>query len=88
VLRAAGEPESRQENMLDWLELDEGDPGFQFLAEKEIAVVIYLFICIITAYIITFSIYLFFGFCFLSFRAIFCFTNPDYRLTPMASNPD
>jgi hypothetical protein len=31
VLRAAGEPEITEENMQDWLELDEGDPGFQLL---------------------------------------------------------
>jgi hypothetical protein len=26
-----------QENFQDWLELDEGDPGFQLLTEEEIA---------------------------------------------------
>jgi hypothetical protein len=31
VLRAAGETETMQENIQDWLELDEGDPGFQLL---------------------------------------------------------
>jgi hypothetical protein len=36
VLRAAGETETMQENIKDWLELDEGDPGFQFLTEEEI----------------------------------------------------
>jgi hypothetical protein len=41
VLRAAGEAETTQENIQDWFELDEGDPGFQFLAEEEIAVVIF-----------------------------------------------
>jgi hypothetical protein len=30
MLRAA--EETTQENIQDWLELDEGDPGFQFLA--------------------------------------------------------
>jgi hypothetical protein len=29
VLRAAGETETTQENIQDWLQLDEGDPGFQ-----------------------------------------------------------
>jgi hypothetical protein len=29
VLRAAGETQTMQENIQDWLELDEGDPGFQ-----------------------------------------------------------
>jgi hypothetical protein len=59
VLRA-GETETTQENIQDWLELDEGDPGFQLLAEEEItAANFFLFIFISTAYIITFSIYLF-----------------------------
>ena len=31
VLRAAGETETTQVNIQDWLKLDEGDPGFQFL---------------------------------------------------------
>jgi hypothetical protein len=31
VLSAAGETETTQ----DWLQLDEGDPGFQILAEEE-----------------------------------------------------
>jgi hypothetical protein len=31
VLRAAGETESTQDNIQDWLELNEGDPGFQLL---------------------------------------------------------
>jgi hypothetical protein len=37
VLRAAGETETTQENIQDWVELDEGDPGFQLLTEEEIA---------------------------------------------------
>jgi hypothetical protein len=44
VLRAAGETETAQANIQDWLQLDEGDPGFQLLAEEEIAAVIFLFI--------------------------------------------
>jgi hypothetical protein len=44
VCRAAGETETVQENIQDWLELDEGDPGFQLLTEEEIATVI--FFCI------------------------------------------
>jgi hypothetical protein len=31
VLRAAGETDTTQENIQDWLELDEGDTGFQLL---------------------------------------------------------
>jgi hypothetical protein len=41
VLRAAGETETTQENIQDWLELDEGDPVFQLLTEEEIAAVIF-----------------------------------------------
>jgi hypothetical protein len=29
VLRAVGETETTQENIQDWLQLNEGDPGFQ-----------------------------------------------------------
>jgi hypothetical protein len=36
VLRAAGETETAQGNILGWFELDEGDPGFQLLTEEEI----------------------------------------------------
>jgi hypothetical protein len=41
VLRAAGGTEATQENIQDWLELDEGDPGFQLMTEEEIAAVIF-----------------------------------------------
>jgi hypothetical protein len=43
VLRAAGEIETSQENIQDWLQLDEGDPGFLLLTEEEIAAVIFFF---------------------------------------------
>jgi hypothetical protein len=39
VLRTAGQTETTQENIQDWLELDEGDPGFQLLTEEELAAV-------------------------------------------------
>jgi hypothetical protein len=43
VLRAAEETETTQETQ-DWLQLDEGDPGFQPLTGEEIfAVIFYLF---------------------------------------------
>jgi hypothetical protein len=35
VLRAAGETDTTQENIQDWLELDEGGPGFQLLTEED-----------------------------------------------------
>jgi uncharacterized protein YehS (DUF1456 family) len=44
VLLAAGETETTQENVQDWLQLDEGDPGFQLLTEEEIAAVIFYLI--------------------------------------------
>jgi hypothetical protein len=60
VLRAAGETETTQENIQDWLQLDQGNPGFQLLIEEDIAAVIYfLFIFISSTYIIKLSIYLF-----------------------------
>jgi hypothetical protein len=60
VLRAVGETETTQENIQDWLELDEGDPGFQLLTEEEIAAVMcFLFIFISTIYIIKFPMSLF-----------------------------
>jgi hypothetical protein len=57
-LRAAAETETTQRNIQDWLELDEGDPGFQLLTEEEISAVIFLYlqrIFISTTYIIKFS---------------------------------
>jgi hypothetical protein len=43
VLRAAGETETMKENIQDWLELNEGDPGIQLLTEEEIAALIFYF---------------------------------------------
>jgi hypothetical protein len=63
VLSAAGETDTTQENIKDWLELDDGDPGFQLLTEEDISAVTYfLFIFISTTYFIKFSIYLFSNF--------------------------
>jgi hypothetical protein len=75
VLRAAGETETTQENIQDWLELDKEDLGFQLLTEEIIAAIyFYLFIFTGITNIIKFSIYLFF-----CFSAIVCFINPDWR---------
>jgi hypothetical protein len=41
VLRAAGETKIMQENIRDWLQLDEGVPGFQLLTEEKIAAVLF-----------------------------------------------
>jgi hypothetical protein len=55
VLRDAGENETTQENIRDWLEMD-GDPGLQLLKEEEIAAVI-LFICFLSYFFrVTFCI--------------------------------
>jgi hypothetical protein len=40
-LRSTGETETTQENIQDWLQLDEGDFGYQLLMEEEIAAVIF-----------------------------------------------
>jgi hypothetical protein len=61
VLRAAGETKTTQENIQDWLELDEGDPGVKFLTEEEIAAMmfIYLFIYIHQHYLYYYISHLF-----------------------------
>jgi hypothetical protein len=41
VLRAPEEPETTQENIHDWLDLDEGPLGLKPLTEEEIAAVIF-----------------------------------------------
>jgi hypothetical protein len=66
VLRAAGETETTQENIQDWIEVGERDPGFQLLIEEDISVVMF-FIFICATHIIKFSIYLLseFFFCLL-----------------------
>jgi hypothetical protein len=45
VLRAAAETDTTQGNIRDWLQLDEGDPGYQLLTREEIfaAILFYLF---------------------------------------------
>jgi hypothetical protein len=40
VLRAAGKTETTQENIQQWIEMDEGDTRFQLLTEEETAAVI------------------------------------------------
>jgi hypothetical protein len=44
VLNAAGETEAMQENIKDWLKLDEGDPRLQILTEEEIVALIFFFV--------------------------------------------
>jgi hypothetical protein len=64
VFRAAGENETRQENIQDWLEPDEEDPEFQLpvflqFLNNGSTVIFSLFIFISTTYIIKMFIYLF-----------------------------
>jgi hypothetical protein len=91
VLRAVGETESTQENIQDWLELDEGDPGFQLLTEKEISAVIYIVFLLFSSALPILSQFQCIYFVRLSFMSIFWFFNPDNRLilmTPDQINPD
>jgi hypothetical protein len=69
VLRAAGETETTQENIQDWLQLDEGYPGFQLLTEEEIAAVI--FFIYFHQHRLNYYIFHLFVFYFFVFRAIF-----------------
>jgi hypothetical protein len=48
VLRAAEETETTQENIQDWLQLDETDTGFQLLTEEVITAVTFFFIYLIS----------------------------------------
>jgi hypothetical protein len=78
VLRAAGETEATQENIQDWLQLDEGDPGFQLLKQEEIAAMIFFYLFSSALPILLKFPFVCFLSCFsLSIRAIFCFINPD-----------
>jgi hypothetical protein len=57
VLRTAAETVTTQGNIQDWLELDEGAPGFQLLTEEEITAVIFFIHFISTTYITKFLIF-------------------------------
>jgi hypothetical protein len=56
-LRAAGGTETMRENFQDWLELDEGDPGFQLVTNKEFAAVIYIFFISTTYILLSFPLF-------------------------------
>jgi hypothetical protein len=82
VLRAAGETETSQENIQDWLELDEGNPEFQLLTEEEIAAVVFFVLFIPSALTILLN---FLFICFLIFFFLGCaflFINPDDLFPP------
>jgi hypothetical protein len=68
-----------QENIQGWLELDEGDPGFQLLTEEGIVAVIFSFLFSSALHILlNFAFFCCLKFLGGAFRAIFCFINPDY----------
>jgi hypothetical protein len=75
----------------DWLELDEGDPGFQLLTGRNYGsdICCCLFSSVLSILFIFPFIY-FLSFFFLYFRIIFCFIKPDHRLirTTLQINPD
>jgi hypothetical protein len=76
VLRAAGVTETTQENIKDWLQLDERDPGFQLLAKEEItAVIFFIYFYKALPILLNFPFICFLS--FLCFRAIFSFINLD-----------
>jgi hypothetical protein len=66
VLRAAAETETTQENIQDWLQLGEGDPGFQLLTEEEIAAVIFF-------YLFSSAVPILLNFSFIGFLRFFAF---------------
>jgi hypothetical protein len=81
VLRTAGETETMQENIQVWLQLDEGDPGFQLLAEEEITAVIFL-------YLFSSALHVLLNFpfiCFIRFFLYGYFINPDCLLIRITS---
>jgi hypothetical protein len=59
VFRAAVETETAQENIQDWLQLDEGDPGFQLLTEEEISAAIIVYFHRLYLYHEIFHLFLF-----------------------------
>jgi hypothetical protein len=71
VLGAAGETETTQENIQDWLQLAARDPGFQLLTEEEIATVIFF---------ISFSseLPLLLNFPLFLFSVLFCLSGPSF----------
>jgi hypothetical protein len=81
---AAGETETTQENIQDWLELSEGNPGFQLLTEEDISADVIKDSAMEEESDneldeLQESIPLICFLRFLSFRAIFCFINLDQR---------
>jgi hypothetical protein len=64
-----------QENIQDWLEQDEGDPGFHLLTEEEIAAIIFFYLFSSALLILLNVPFICFLSFFLSFGAIFCFIN-------------
>jgi hypothetical protein len=59
---AAGETETTQENIQEWLEPDKGNSDFSLTQEEIAAVIFFLFISISITYVFKFSIHLFSNF--------------------------
>jgi hypothetical protein len=70
----------------DWLQLDEGDHGFQLMTEEDIVAVIFLYFSSSPLPMSLNFPFIFFLSHSLSFRATFRFINPDCRLIPMTSS--
>jgi hypothetical protein len=81
VLGADGETETTQENIHDWRELDEGDPGFQLLTEEEIAAVIFFI------YLFSSALPILLTFPFICFSKLFFFLSIFCSLIQMTSPP-
>jgi hypothetical protein len=69
------ETETTQENVQNWLQLDEGDAGVHFLTEEEITAMIFFLFIFITTISLKFS-YIFSKFVFISFASLI-------RMTPL-----
>jgi hypothetical protein len=71
-----------QENIQDWLQLDEEDPGFQLPASSKFldkdSTEIFLFIFISTTYTCYYISHFFSNLFILALYGYFCFINPDY----------
>jgi hypothetical protein len=86
VLRAAGETETMHENIQNWLELDEGDPGFQLLTDAETAAVTFFL------YLFSSALPILLNFIFTCFLRLFCLLQLRFaslfHLTSPLFNPD
>jgi hypothetical protein len=80
VLRAPGETKTTQKNILDWLQLDEGDPGFQLLTEEEIY-------CSDIFYLFSSALSILFKFPFICFLSVFCLLGLSFASLIWMTSP-